>query len=468
MKKFAKIIALVIVLGALIGSYVYLTKKPPKNQASQSDTSASSKITLVKVDSKNITKMNLVNQKGNLTLERNGDNWVVKSAEGVKLNKSAIDDLVSSFSVLQAEKVVDENPSDLEQYGLKTPAATATATLSDGKEEVFYVGNQTAQGSTYYFMMKGDPKVYTVWTNHGSHFSYTLSDIRDTKFVNINAEELQYLKIAKQGAKTIEIAANDSQSDDEKSYNLNSWLMKQPYSNPQAINDNVYNEVIQAIPTLEISGFVEDNPSDLAKYGLDKPSMEIVAKDKSNTVHIYVGKDKNDSTAYFKTDDSNSVYTIDKSKLEAFNKKPFDLIQKLIRIIYIDNVDKIEIEGNGTKNVFALSRTTKPAQKAGDKDEVVTTYKLNDKDIVESDFKTYYQTLIGISAESENDKKITENPDVKVTYYLNKGDSKQVSIDFRPYNIDFYAAYIDGKSDFLVSRQQVQKVLDDLKTLASK
>lgn len=465
MRKFAKLIALVIVLGALIGSYVYLSKKPPKEQAKQSSQD-STKIQLAKVDSKTITKMNLVTKKGNLSLEKSGDNWVVKSAEGVKLNKTAVDDLVSSFSNIQAEKLVEENPTDLDAYGLKNPAATATATLSDGKQEEFYVGNQTAQGSTYYLMMKGDPKVYTVWTNHGSHFSYTLSDIRDTNFVNINLEELQYIKIAKQNQKTIEIGLNDNQSENEKSYNLNTWLMKQPYSVSQAVNDNVYNEVIQGMQQLTIKEFVEDNPTDLAKYGLDKPTMEILAKDSSNKLHIYVGKDKDDSTAYFKTDDSPAVYTIDKSKLTGFNKKPFDLIQKLIRIIYIDDVDKIEIEGNGTKNVITMSRTTKPAEKSGDKDEVVTTYKLNDKNIEEKDMKAFYQTLIGISAESENDKKLSENPEVKITYYLNKGDAKQVNINFCPYNIDFYAAYVDGKSDFLVSKQQVQKMLDDLNALA--
>jgi hypothetical protein len=135
-------------------------------------------------------------------------------------------------------------------------------------------------------------------------------------------------------------------------------------------------------------------------------------------------------------------------------------VDRLVSLVNIEALDQLTIESNGNKDVFNLSRTTKKAEKAGEKDEVVTTYKMNGKDVEEDTFKKFYQQVIGISVDAENEKKITGKPDLKVTFTLNKGQKKEVIMEYIPFNADFYGAVRDGKSEFVVSKAQIQNLIN--------
>ena len=162
---------------------------------------------------------------------------------------------------------------------------------------------------------------------------------------------------------------------------------------------------------------------------------------------------------------SKAVYAMDKNKLTALYTKPFDLVDKYAYVAAIDDVDQIIVESQGVKNVMTISRVTKPAQNAGDKDEVVTTFKVDGKDVPEDTARDLYMQAISLMVEAENDKKMTEKPDIKVTFLLNKGEPKVVNLSFCSYNTDFYGFFKNGKSDFLISKAQVQKVIDSLQKL---
>jgi hypothetical protein len=468
MKKLWSILALVLALVLLAGSYVYLKNKP-KEENTENVAEIAEKEQISQVEKDKISKMILTSAKGEIVFEKKDNEWKIPNAN-YKLNQTDIDDIAQSFANLQAEKVVSDTAKDLENYGLKTPVVTAKAILSDGTEKVFYLGNKTPLGNTYYLMAKDNPKVYTVWMNHGEHFSVNVDKLRDRKFVVFEPAEFKYLKIAPENGKPIEIQSNVDANDESQAYGLNLFRMVKPYVKPRSIDTEKIQEVTTAIAALEIKDFVEDNSKDLTKYGLDKPSLEIAAKDnKNNSVHIFVGKDKDDTSVYFRTSDSNSVYTMAKDKLQSFKINPFTIVEKFAYIVNIDNVDKVVLQGNGKSHTITLTRqVTKKAEKEGEKDEVTTTYKVDDKDIKEEDFKKYYQTLIGLIVDAEIDKKVEENSEITTTFYLNKGDEKQVTVKYAPYNENFYAVFRDGVSEFVISKDKVQKIFTEIEQLKSK
>ena len=223
--------------------------------------------------------------------------------------------------------------------------------------------------------------------------------------------------------------------------------------------------VTAAIANLKVSDIAEDNPKDLSKYGLDKPSMELILKDSKNTLHLFIGKNKDESSVYFKTAEANTVYIMDKTVIDTFKLKPFDVISKFVYIVNIDYVDKIVVDANGKKDLVLLSRTSAKATKSGDPDVVTTTSKVNGKSIEISKFKTEYQEIIGLTVDAENDKKLKDKPEISITYSLNKGSKKQEVVDFVPYNDDFYAVFRDGKSDFVIAKDKVNKMITSLKNL---
>lgn len=460
MKK-RNIIILVAVFVLLLGCYIYMKVKPAGEDKADSE----QKIELAVFDSKKIKKMVIESHDGSMELDRNGESWKLKSNPEISLDQSSVDDIATSFANLYAEKVLDENPEELGQYGLDSGKVTATATLDDGSEKTIYVGDEVPGGSSYYMMVKDDPKLYLIASADGRHFRYTVADIRNKTIFSAGTDTVNYIKVKLSDGRTVEMKKVESGSAEEKEYPKDSWILLKPYSQTYSMDESGINDMINNLADLKINGFVNDNPDSYSEYGLDKPSLDVTANAGGNTIHLLFGKKSDDSDIYVMVDGSKPVYKISSWVYDSFNKEPFDLVNKTPGMVNIDDVDRIVIEENGREYTAELKREKKPAEKEGEEEQVITTYSINGKDIKEEEFKSFYEKLIALKAEAENDRTIQGQPDVKVTFTLNEGEKKQIIISYCPYNDDFYGMFVNGKADFLISKEQVRKMLEELHKL---
>jgi hypothetical protein len=484
MKRKRSLIVLAVVLVLLAGVYVYLSNRPqdegeivqkePDIEISRFDRNKIEKVIL-----SNSKEKELVFEKETIVVEddkKDGDDkkepktetiWKNTSYIPVKLVKSKVDDLTRSFSSLTAEVLVEEDAKDLSIYGLDKPAATGTAVLDDGTKVTLYLGNKTAQGSTYYLMKEGDTNVYTVYSHHADRLNSSLSDFRDKSLPAINTAELTYLNISGDGREEMEVILNDSQSSTEAEYGIGLYQLVKPYKRPRGVDTSKLDPKLEGISGLSIKEFVDDQPTDLAKYGLDNPSLRFIIKDKENTLDLSFGDTLEDGTIYFKTADSDAVYTIDKSKIEFMDIKPMDISDKFALIVNIENVDKVVVEGRGESHTLSMTRKTEKAEEEGKDDKVITTYFFDGKEIEEDDFKDFYQSLIGIVVDTQKYHTAQGKADLKITYHLNKGSKRELSIEFIPYDRDFYSVVRDGdmESEFLTYRNRLDWVFNDLKNL---
>jgi hypothetical protein len=147
------------------------------------------------------------------------------------------------------------------------------------------------------------------------------------------------------------------------------------------------------------------------------------------------------------------------------DSKPFDLVDKFTFIPGIDDVDRVDISANGAVHVLTISRVTKKAEKAGDPDEVVATYTVDGQNAVEDNFKHFYQSLIGLQVEGEVQKVVPDRPEVAVKFTLNKGAKRVVRVDYAPYDRDFDAIFLDGISEFALTKGQLSAMLAKLDVL---
>lgn len=452
MKKKRNLIILAIVLLALLGSYLYMNNKPKKEKDTDNEYTS---IEILKLNSEDITKMTVSTKDGELVFERDGDDFKLTSHPDTLIDNGAATNLLMSFSSLYGEKIISETPEGLENYGLKDPAATATATLKDGTSKTVYLGDRVPGGSSYYFMVDGDKKIYTISAADGNHFEYKLSDIRRKNVFSMEPENIRYIKIVKDGNVLIELNQDAKSPSEAEKFGDNSWVMEKPYSMPYYGDENKIGPLLESLVSLSVEDFVEDDPKDLAKYGLDKPHMQLAIKAADKLYNLYIGANKDEHSTYFMTDSSKSVYTMSSESVAGLSINSFDYLSKFACIISIDNVDKIHVEGPKVNSTLTLTRK--------DKDNVI--YKIDGKEVEEKAFKNTYQSIIGLLYEAENDKQVPENAEVKVTYSLNKGQTKEITINYCPYNEDFYAVYKNGKADFLISKSQVQKMLNDVSEL---
>jgi hypothetical protein len=458
MKKRKNLLILVAVLIVLLGGLYYVSSHPTKT----SSTTTSSDIKLIAVDGSKIQKIELVQKSGTLTLVSNGKTWDVTPSVSYKLDATKIAAIAKIAGAINATKIVDNAPTDLDPFGLKTPVVTAKIYLKDNTTKEVYLGNKTPIGDDYYFMIKGDSKVYSVASEVATDLSYTLSSVRDSKLVTLDTTKINDIKYSVNGAPAIEIKANANQTDQDKTYSLNGYLVTAPYKSECGADETKVQALISALPDFTVSQFLGVADKDLSKYGLDKPSLDATVSDGTTKVHFKVGKNLDSSNVYFMIDGSNEVYTMDPQKLSGFSSTAFDLVAKDITLQNIDDVDKIVFDGRGTHSEAVLTRTTQKATKTGESDTTTTTYKIDGNEIKEASFKAFYTTVIGFSADAENDKTVAQNPEYTLTYYLNKGAVKQITYTFCPYDGNFDAVFVNGKSDFLVSKDQVTKLVTAL------
>ena len=88
--------------------------------------------------------------------------YAIKGYEDFEMNDNIISTLPNNISAVTATQTIEENPEDLEQYGLAKPVIDIVVTFDDGTEKHLMVGNDTPSGDNTYFMIDGVNTVYTV------------------------------------------------------------------------------------------------------------------------------------------------------------------------------------------------------------------------------------------------------------------------------------------------------------------
>ncbi|HHY81219.1 MAG TPA: DUF4340 domain-containing protein [Clostridiales bacterium] len=481
MRRKRSLIILLAVLVLLSGTYVFLVNRPQKEEPDESKPV----IEISKFDREKIVRMTIKNSnidelvfetETRIVEEDNGENgedsepkeekvWVTRKPYPVELIQTKVTDLARTFSSLTADQIVEEEPEDLSIYGLDKPSATGTAELDDGTKVTLFLGNKTAEGSTYYLMKDGDPKVYTVRSMHGERLNSPFSNFREKSLKQIDLMTMKYLYISGEGRREIEIVSSDDIPNKEDAYGFSAYYMIKPYKRPRGIDSTKLGEKFESgLAGLVIKDFADDNPTDLAKYGLDNPKLHFVIRDENNTLDLSFGKSLDDGTIYFKTGDSDAVYLMDESSISFLDFKPLDITDKFALLVNIEDVDKVVVEGRGRKHTLSITRTVKKAEKEGEEDETIATYFLDGKEVEEDLFKDFYQSIIGIIFDTEKAHTAQGTPDLQLTYYLNKGEKRQVSVAFYPYDDDFYSVVRDGdmESEFLVYKNRLNWVFEDL------
>ncbi len=119
------------------------------------------------------------------------------------------------------------------------------------------------------------------------------------------------------------------------------WKMIEPTPTdadpPEAIG------IGQALANLELVRVVEENPADLAKYGLEKPAISVEFKAKGSLAGSLRLGDKNATQGeiYAQKNDEKRVFLVSSFQETSFNRKPFDLRDKKILKFDRDKADAI-------------------------------------------------------------------------------------------------------------------------------
>jgi hypothetical protein len=453
------------ILLVLLGSCAYLQFQARQGAGAKTAPDPPPRL-ISRLDEARIARLVLESPQGKLTLVQRDGAWNVDAPYPVKLDPVALYGLVANFTALRAREVIDPRPGDLAPYGLARPALTASAVLTDGTERRYALGDLAPSGAGYYLKAPADPAVYLIAASDGRKFRYSLADLRDRELPAVAPERLNYFKLSRSGGAAIEIVPDDSAGGGRSDSPLSVWKMVQPYREPKPVNSDRFKPVLDALAGLStLTEVVADHPADLAPYGLAPARAELIAGDGQTRLHLLIGKKRDAEQVYCKLADEARVFTLPQAGLAFVETRPFDLIERFVCLVNIDAVERIEVAAAGRTRTIAIVR--KPSAAAGGE---AAAFRVDGKAVAAAPFRKYYQSLIGLMAEAENDRGPARGaPEVRTSFFLRQGpqgERRVLAVNYLPYNADFYAVERDGRTEFLISREQVREMLRRLEALA--
>lgn len=465
-----KLIIAVILLVGLVAVLVLVKSDKAEQQPEEIQVSNANTYTLVDLDKDKVEK--IIVQINNEKVEYYSADgvWKLADVDNSVLNAGNIDFNVSAFLQLSSTKLIEENCTDLEKYGLLQPVAVMTIVLKDKTEKTLYLGDKTADNN-YYYITADNKNIYTIDEKNGKRISCRATDYGDLSMDSLTLESITLVQVV-QGDKElyIEYDSDDANANENlKKSGVTTLSMKKPVENLLVYPNNLQTALLYNLKGITLNSMVEIAPSDLAVYGLDKPQITFKLADLENAYIVRVGNEADEDNYYVQLNSKNAVYTMSKSAVEPFmNYKIVDFIQKFLALHTRSEVAevsadteygsfKVDFRAEGENDIKVVDETKKDGR---------ITY-INDKVIDRDTFSIFYELLTGLTFDD-----IKENPEMgekKATIVYKLMDGTQDVVNFYEYNENFYVAE-KGNDTFsqglLISRQRVKQLVDKASELS--
>jgi uncharacterized protein DUF4340 len=160
---------------------------------------------------------------------------------------------------------------------------------------------------------------------------------KKVKAVEIKQDQIEQFVIKPASGEASTISKNDGE-----------WKITAPIAAPA--DDTQMTQLVSLVTGLEVTRVVEENPADLAEFGLSPPQGEITITTSGGSEPTRVrlgGKAPVGNAVYAQISPSPRVILVDGGLKEASNKSPLELRNNGIFTINRDKIDTLEIEAGG-------------------------------------------------------------------------------------------------------------------------
>lgn len=458
MKLYRNAIILVVIVALLVGAYFVVSKNKPADES----TTDNDIIKLVNFTTTDVASVTLENPEGTFVIEPKGSDWVLVTPTDLRYDSSKLSSIVINASSVVADKIIEENPKDLAIYGLDNPKKVTVKDKS-GKSVTLEIGSMTPTKSAYYVMPADKNTVYTVGTYTGDYLVTGRNGMRLMTPYTVTADGINRLSMERNGQNLFSATKDTAGA---------SWTLSSPIKG--SANSSALTPMLDALSTTTITNFVEEKPSDLSKYGLDKPAYVFdFGTTTQGAFKLELGDEKTKgSEMYAKLAGSDEVFTIDSSKFTFLDKPLKEIVDVFAYIVNIDQVKTIDLTMDGktthmTVDVYQDGNGNKDA----DKDK----FTFNGVDASGKDkddnqpFRKLYQSLVGVTLDAVDldSKPADVNPEVTIDYTLKTGRMK---VDYVSKDANFYYVFRNGEyANILVKKNKtdygIESIRNDLKTL---
>ena len=399
-------------------------------------TSVISSIEVTRADGTGIGFQGAVDDAGNTV-------WSLmdKYSADVPLNNNGITSWAFVLSNFMTDGTIgDSTELNLAEYGLANPVYTITITQFDGTVDVVYIGNKTAVGNDCYFMVEGDPNIYTVAAAKYTYCGYQLIDFLETVVFGIDYGALSTVEF-KRASDGIDLIATCElyETGDPMFTAVSPFEIEcSPY----------FVTFIDSIVNLEITSFVDIPDDQLADYGIEEPSYEfiftmddgrVVNVNLSSSIGGYYYGTSNVVDGYFKI-----------SELQVSNIDTQLMMLLSSYLVYYPATEMQRITGTYGDQSFTYEISTDGSISAED---AIAQLNSRDARVFNSDGRSYaailYESLITISV-SDVDTSADPEFDPVLEFEFITSDYEHHVLSFVQRDNNSYYAFLNGTYTYFI------------------
>lgn len=345
MRGLRSTIALAVVLAGL-GAYIYfVTWKMPEG----ADANAKK---LEKVfagfEADKLDEIKVTSAAGDATtLKKEGGAWQVVQPITAKAEESEVSGITSALGQIEVTRVIDENPTNLNDYGLSNPRIEIDFKGPGDKEyRKLFVGDKSPTGADLFAKRNDEKKVFLIPGFQETSLNRTTFDLREKAVLKFDREKVDGLDVTA-GSKTLAVAKDGGD-----------WKITKPVQTRADFGS--VEGLVGRLQSVQMKSMVTENaaPADLKKYGLDKPEATVNLNAGSARATLLIGGKSADNTVYARDASKPSVVTVESALLDDLKKSADDYRRKDIFEFRPFNANRLEMTRNGQTVVLERVKGT--------------------------------------------------------------------------------------------------------------
>jgi hypothetical protein len=336
MRGLRSTIAFVVVLAGL-GAYIYLTRNTPIDEGSPKHDKVFAAVQSDKIDSLKITS-----EKGETTtLAKSGAGWQITEPAAAKADDSEVSGMTSSLASVEITRAIDDNPSNLADYGLAKPRIdVAFKSAADKDYTHLLIGDKSPTGADLFAMRGGEKKVFLIPSMQEQTFNKGPFDLRDKTLITFDREKVDGIDLNADG-KTVAIAKEGGD-----------WKITKPLQ--VGADFGSVEGLVGRLQTVQMKSIVKSDPTpaDLKTYGLDKPVATATLNLGSARATLELGGKADDNTIYARDTSKPLVVTVESTLADDLKKGADEYRRKDIFEFRAYNANRIEFTRGGQTVAF--------------------------------------------------------------------------------------------------------------------
>ena len=364
------------------------------------------------VESDKIDELEIKSESGDrTTLRRKGTDWEIVQPIAAASDQATVSGIASNLSSVEIQRVIDENPSDLKEYGLAEPRVEVAFKIN-GQQRRLQLGQKTPAGSDVYAKLPDTKRVFLIPSFLDSTFNRTTFDLRDKSVMKVDREKVDSLEVSS-NAKTTRFEKKNGE-----------WQIAQPSAGRAEFS--AVDGLVSRVSSVQMKSIVPD-ATDLKKYGLDKPVATVRLGSGSSQAALAIGSAAETGTVYARDLSRPAVFTIESSLADDLKKDASEYRQKDLFDARSFNTTRLEITHSNQTTAF---EKTKVKTKDGKDEEKWRQVAPTARDVDASKIEALISAATGARAASFVDSTARtglDKPELTVGFKYDEGKEEKVT-----------------------------------------